>query len=300
MSDAESEALQFDPGEVDPGALDAPGTEKPAKKPDDEVRAEGEESADDAGEPEGEPPESDGDKPEGEESEGDPDVEADFKTALRMARGDPKKALEILRAAYPGEARGEAEAVDRKPGEAVKLDPTIEKSITERARRNVEQFIADKGTEDKPGDERKAFADTLARLHVDIVRDVMDVLGKHDERSEERVSQQRADAALWKEYPEWEKDRAAYARFLAEVPSRAKLPPVDSYELFLARRAKLKKSPATGTKAAPAADKARMARATEGLQGGRPAGPTTRKHISTSQREASMARQSLSSALDLP
>lgn len=260
--------------------------EAPPETPDDDVQPDAE-SADKAGEQaDGEESPESGDEP-GAESEGDLDGEAVFKDALRMANGDPKKALEIARLALGMEGDGKKSAAEAAP------ESSIEKSIAAEVDRDVAAFYEERGTEEKPGDERKALTKLLTQQRVAMVESVAAVLDNFEAKLQTKTKVNEATKALWKEYPGWKKDEVALTKFIAEVPSRRNLPPLDAYELFLAKKAK-RGGPADAKKAAAveaAATRKQVGTAAAAAPGGRPLGPTDKKPLTTEQREILTLRE---------
>lgn len=288
----------LDPLDADAGiGTDAPISAEEAaamrgetpENPDESVQPGGE-SADDAGaEPNGEESAESGAEPGEESNEADPEAErkALWDDAFRMAKGDPVRAAEIYKLSLGDEgARGTAA-----PAEA---DPkAIESSIAREVESDVAQFYAERGTEEKPGDERKALTGLLTRQRVALVQGVSALLDQFEGRLSTKTKTAEAMGQLKKEYPDWHKNRGAFERFVAERPSRRSLDPVDAYELFLAKQAK-RGVPAGAKKAEAvraAADKKLNGTARQSVGGGRPSGgPTEKPHVSTEQREIRVLR----------
>lgn len=260
--------------------------EAPAEAPDSDVQADAESTEEVGAQADGEESPESADEA-GAESEGDLDGEAVFKDALRMAKGDPKKALEIARLALGIEGDEQEQAAGAAP------EATIEKSIAAEVDRDVAAFYEERGTEEKPGDERKALTKLLAQQRLAMVKSVAVVLDNFEAQLKNKTKVNEATKALWKEYPGWKKDEAALTKFVAEVPSRRNLPPLDAYELFLAKQAK-RGVPANAKKAAAvdaATTRKQAGTAAAAALGGRPSGPTDKKPLTTEQREVLALRQ---------
>ena len=273
---------QFEDGEAEALAAEDEGhilatpskrnVQPPVPAPDVEVRADGE-SADDAGEkPDGESPESNGEEPAGEESdEGDAEESAvaeQFNLALKMAGGDPKKALQILQAAM-GEAEKPAKV------EAPKPSPFDAKA-------EAKQFYEDVA---KHG-EQEAFALHLERLAKAQEASTSEVRKELARQREIDAAAAAEIKALDKAFPAWRGDKAFMVWY--DTPQYRNLPGVDAYTLYSAKRTARKGSENGATAAAKvAADKkAKMAGAAGSIPGGRPAGPNApRPHVSAVELE---------------
>lgn len=272
---------QFEDGEAEALAAEDEGhilatpskrnVQPPVPAPDAEVRADGE-SADDAGEkPDGESPESNGEEPAGEESdEGDAEESAvaeQFNLALKMAGGDPKKALQILQAAM-GEAEKPAKV------EAPKPSPFDAKA-------EAKQFYEDVA---KHG-EQEAFALHLERLAkaqataTDSVRKNLEAQSKAERAAMAEI------AAIDKAFPKW-RDDAVFMEWY-EHPKNAHMPAVKAYETYLKRTGRSGSANGAAVAAKVVADKkAKMAGAAGSIPGGRPAGPNApRPHVSAVELE---------------
>lgn len=268
--------------------------EKPKKKlPADEgavADADGEsrseaESVDDTGEQAEEAsPESTAEVGEESETEGDPEATEDSEWAelLKVAKGDPKRALRLAKALYDPESGEKSEA-----GEPAR--PT-----TRSLKEDVEAFYAEAaGTEGKPGSEKSALLALLERrekAHEDRLAAL-----KADQQAQVKQALQadRDVAALARAYPKsWQQDRQAiqrhYATMAGEGVDVEGLPPLIVYRDLLERRrtgAQARAAKIAAAAKATEAKKNQMAGAAGGAQNGRPVGPTDRQHISTTQRE---------------
>lgn len=259
--------------------------EAPEKSTDSEVRSEAE-SADDAGEQaEEESPESDEMSGEESETEGDPESDeddAEWTELLKVAKGDPKKALRLAQALY-GDAGGEAKAT--------KAD-TPEKPTVRSLKDDVAQFYAD-AKDEKPDAEPKALLALLERREAAHKAELETIKAQQAEQLRLSIQADRDVAALKKAYPKtWKQDAPAikqhYARMASEGVNVEGLPPVTVYRDLLERRRVAAEAKAAKVAAATkVADqkKTQMAGAAGSTVNGRPVGPTERQHISTVERE---------------
>ena len=267
ISDAEAAVLR---GEEPPVEDD---TQPTAESDESGEEVDGEESA-----------ESEGDKPEGDEADLDDGGEV-WKQALQLANGDPKKALKIAAAALgvEGEEKNAAEPAG---------EETIAKAVESECDAAVAKFYEERGTEEKPGDERKALSRLLAAREVALVQKVGALLDQFEGNLKTKSKVTEATKALWKEHPGWKKDEVAFKKFATD-PAYRSLPPLDAYELFLVKKAKRAAPVAAKKDAATQAAMDRKARGTaaQAAPGGRPSGPVVKQNLTTEQREIRFLRE---------
>ncbi len=276
FAEGEEAAIAAAMGFEAPKAADAPAApKKEAEAGDDEVRSESE-SADDAGD-KGEESAESGKEPGEESNEAEPESDADWQECLRLAKGDHKKALKIASVMF-GVEDGTA-AQPEAPAAKAKRRPTEEL---------VAEFYAS-----AKGDDPQAEAKALAKL-LEAEREANKAEREADlealrTQAKAEVQAEQDIRALAKAFPKWAQDKdaiKAHYAVLAREEGRGALdrPPLSVYRDLLQRRSERKGS-AAATKAAAekvAAEKtAREAAAAGGVPGGRPVGPTDRKHLST-------------------
>ncbi len=268
MSDAEAEYLRS--GVDAPSASDVQPTAESPETGGEQV--DGEESA-----------ESEGEEPEGDKA----DLEASekvWKDALALANGDPKKALEIARLALGAEDEKEAAAGP----------DTIAQAVEAEVSADVDRFYKERG-DDKAGPdaESRALVALFKRREVALLQKVGQVMDQFDSKLKQRTEVSKATKELWSKHPDWKKDEPALLRFIQSTPGMRSVPPLHAYRAFLADKAD-RGAPVNAKKAAvvsAAATRKAFQTSAQASAGGRPGGPTTRKPLTTEQREVLTARQ---------
>ena len=271
VSDEEDAAMRGEDG----------AAERPSPIGGKEVPRDGESGEEPGEEPDGESAESD--EASGEESnEADGEAE-EWKAALKLAGGNKARAAQIIADLHAedgeagGEGRGSRATVD---------DAELEKSISAEVEKNLADFYKERGTEDAPGDEPKAFAKLLARQQVATLKAVGTILDRFEGNLKAERTAEKGFTELFKQNKDWLKHKPAFERFVASDPSLRRLSPARAYRIFAAEKlagggpSAAKKTVA----AANAANKGTRAAPTAG--GGRaPGGPIERKPTTETQRE---------------
>lgn len=304
--------------ELDGAPLEEP--EEPApkggKKTDSDVRAAKGESEDDSGDqPSGESPESeeDGDEPstEGEESnEGDTEDDSEkreWDLLMKAAGGDPKVALRLAQAKYGSAEKAKGDEGEKKPARKRLTEDEI-----------VAKFYEEAGSGDPSKRDSKAEAKALAAMlktvREEAAADAEEKFERLRVESEQRARADRDTRELFAAYPalrgkspEAAKERDAIRRHYVTLAKEGEnvegLSPKVVYRDLLGRRAE-RDGPAKAAKAKAEAEKkeakTKAANAAGAANGGRPAGPGERKHVSTDQRELEILHNSRPARLNLP